>query len=433
MEGDPAGSFYITGLIVSFILSSFFSVIKIIFSSVERSNITADDEHLRYYSSKIEDVLKNRHMVSGIASVGKTFSNVAFAILSFSYFQVLFPHAVSLQTWTVPFLFSFIVLSLFGHYIPRAFALRFYRSYSAPGYYAYKLLSWFFIPFVSLFISIHGALLKLLKYDEKLAFLSDEEKARITAQDEGEALDEEEREMIRSIFDLSETTVDEIMVPRIDIKGLDLNADIKSVLKIIREEGHSRIPVYKESIDQIVGVLYAKDIISWLSQNSFEDWDLSSLVKKCHFVPMGKKINDLMKEFKLKHLHLSIVVDEYGGTAGMVTMEDILEEIVGDIQDEYDVEEKPVVKVDSNVYLIDPHLDLHDLNEELDINIETEEADYNTLGGLIYHEYGDIPQENTQFEYSGLRLTVVKMDNQRIEKVKVEVLQRPEAHKSEPF
>lgn len=433
MEGDPAGSFYITGLIVSFILSSFFSIIKIIFSSVERSNITADDEHLRYYSSKIEDVLKNRQMVSGIASVGKTFSNVAFAILSFSYFQVLFPDAVALQTWTVPFLFSFVVLSLFAHYIPRAFALRFYRSYSAPGYYAYKLLSWFFIPFVSLFISIYRSLLKLLKYDEKLAFLSDEEKARITAQDEGEALDEEEREMIRSIFDLSETTVDEIMVPRIDIKGLDLNADIKSVLKIIRDEGHSRIPVYKESIDQIVGILYAKDIISWLSQNSFDDWDLSLLVKKCHFVPMGKKINDLMKEFKLKHLHLAIVVDEYGGTAGMVTMEDILEEIVGDIQDEYDVEEKPVVKVDSNIYLIDPHLDLHDLNEELDINIETEEADYNTLGGLIYHEYGDIPQENTQFEYSGLRLTVVKMDNQRIEKVKVEVLQRPEAHKSEPF
>ncbi|MFP4163934.1 MAG: hemolysin family protein [Chitinispirillaceae bacterium] len=433
MEGDPAGSFFITGLVISFFLSSFFSILKIIFSSVERSNIAADDEHLRYYSSKIEDLLKNRQMVSGIASVGKTLSNVAFAILSFAYYRILFPDALLIETWTVPFLFSFIILSLFAHYIPRAFALRFYRSYTAPAYYIYRLLSWFFIPFVSLFVSIHRMFLKILKYDEKLAFLSDEEKARITTEDEAEALDEDEREMIRSIFDLSETTVDEIMVPRIDIKGVDLNSDLRSVLNIIRDEGHSRIPVYKENIDQIVGILYAKDILSWLSQNTFEDWYLPSLVKNCHFVPMGKKINDLMKEFKLKHLHLSIVVDEYGGTAGMVTMEDILEEIVGDIQDEYDVEEKPVVQVDSNVYLIDPHLDIHDLNEELDVNIETEEADYNTLGGLIYHEYGDIPQENTQFEYSGLRLTVVKMDNQRIEKVKVEVLQRPEAHRSEPF
>jgi CBS domain containing-hemolysin-like protein len=271
-----------------------------------------------------------------------------------------------------------------------------------------------------------------MKYDEKFAFLPEEDKARIASSDDTEALNEEEREMISSILDLSETTVDKIMVPRIDVIALDINSDLQTVFKLIKNEGHSRIPVYKETVDQITGILYTKDILSWLAEHKPEEWNLPLLVKKCHYVPAGKKINDLMKEFKLKHLHLAVIVDEYGGTAGIVTMEDILEEIVGDIQDEYDEEEKEVVRLDSNVYLIDPHIDLHDLNEELDLSID-EEADYNTLGGLIYHEYGDVPLENTSFEYSGLRITILKMDNQRIEKVKIEVMQRPEKTSTEPF
>jgi CBS domain containing-hemolysin-like protein len=334
--------------------------------------------------------------------------------------------------WAVSIAFSFIMLTLFSHYIPRAFAMRFYRSYITATYYAYSLLSWFLLPFTSFFTGVNKFLLQLMKYDEKFAFLPEEDKARITSSDDTEALNEEEREMISSILDLSETTVDKIMVPRIDVIALDINSDLQTVLKLIKDEGHSRIPVYKETVDQITGILYTKDILSWLAEHKPEEWNLPLLVKKCHYVPIGKKINDLMKEFKLKHLHLAVIVDEYGGTAGIVTMEDILEEIVGDIQDEYDEEEKEVVRLDSNIYLIDPHIDLHDLNEELDLSID-EEADYNTLGGLIYHEYGDVPQENTTFEYSGLRITILKMDNQRIEKVKIEVMQRPEKTSTELF
>ena len=434
MDVDPAGAIYITGLICTFILSAFFSVIKIVFSSAEKS-AAGDDERMRYYASKISAVLKNRASLSSTVAAGKTLSNAAFAVIAFNYHGVLFPNAATAQRWGVPLAFSFFALTLFSHYIPRAFALTFYSSYVAAAFYVYSLLSWLLTPFTWFFSATQSAILKLLKYDEKLAFLSDEDKARIAAGDgDTEALNEEEREMIRSIFDLSETTVDEIMLPRINVTAVDINTDLRSLLTIIREHGHSRIPVYRETIDQITGILYVKDILSWLSEHTPAEWDLSSIVKKCHYVPMGKKINDLMKEFRLKHLHLAIIVDEYGGTAGIVTMEDILEEIVGDIQDEYDEEETEVVQIDDNTYLVDPQIDLHDLNDELNINID-DEGDYNTLGGLIYHEYGDVPQENTQFEYSGLRITILKMDNQRIEKVKVEILQSSEktAAAVEPF
>ena len=425
MESDPSASFIIIGLAFSFLLSCLFSIIKLIFNSVDNEVVSADDEHLRYYSSQVENIFENRALLNSTVSVGRTFANISFAIFSFLLSRIFFKDLPPYQAIFIPVAFSMFVLSLLAYEIPRAFALRYYRIYFPLAFTTYKMFGWFFLPFSSLFLTIHKYSLRLLKYDEKLAFLSDEEKARIREKSDDESLNEDEKEMIRSIFDLAETTIDEIMVPRIDIKGLGIDSDLRSVLKMVREEGHSRIPVYEENIDSIAGILYAKDIISWFSENDPEKWDLKDLLKRPHYVPMGKKVNDLMREFKKKHIHLAIVVDEYGGTAGLVTMEDILEEIVGDIQDEYDEEEKEIVQISDNTYIINPHIDLHDLNEELDLNLELEDVEYNTLGGMVYHEYGDVPLEATEFDYSGLHITVVKMDNQRIEKVKVEVLQRP--------
>jgi len=436
---DDGVTAIIAYMVGAFILSAFFSVIKIIFASAEKSGVGADDERLRYCASRIGEILKNRAALSDTVTVGKTLCNVSFAVLSLKLHSMFafdfYGDAVPPQAlWLVPIAFSFITLVLFAHYAPRAAALRFYRGMVRPAYYFYSLLSWLLRPFTWLFSATHSAILKILNYNVKFSFLSEEEKARITAdEDATEALGEEEREMIRNVFDLSETTVDEIMVPRINVIAAEVRSDLQAVLRLIREEGHSRIPIYKDTIDQITGILYAKDIFPWISEHNKSEWNLESIVKKCHYVPMGKKIKDLMKEFKLKHLHLAVIVDEYGGTAGIVTMEDILEEIVGDIQDEYDEEEKEVVPIEDNVYFVDPHIDLSDLNDELGTNLD-EEADYNTLSGLIYHECGDVPTEGTQIECAGVRITVVKMDNQRIEKVKMEVLQGgAEKTEAEPF
>ncbi|MDR0330530.1 MAG: hemolysin family protein, partial [Chitinispirillales bacterium] len=345
-DGTAAIGVYIYCMAGFFTLSAFFSVIKIIFSSAERGNVGANDERLRYYTNRIGDILKNRASLSGTVTVGKTLCNISFAALAFELHSALFPDATPLQTWGAPLGVSFFALTLCAHYVPRALALRFYRNAIVTAFYAYSLLSWLLLPFSWCFAAMQSITLKILRYDEKFAFLSEEDKARIAADDDAsEGLDAEEREMIRSIFDLSETTVDEIMVPRINICAAEVGSNLEHILKIVREEGHSRIPVYKDTIDQITGILYVKDIFPWISEHKPEEWNLALIVKKCHYVPMGKKINELMKEFKIKHLHLAVIVDEYGGTAGIVTMEDILEEIVGDIQDEFDEEENEIVPV----------------------------------------------------------------------------------------
>ena len=425
LDSDPSISWYIAGLVFSFLLSALFASVKIVFNSIDKSTIAADDDMLRYYGSKVESILRNWTILNSTVAFGRTLANTLFAILSYCLSTILFPHLPGLQSVLYPFLFSILFLSLFAYVLPRTVALRFYRNYFTIVYVGYKAFNWMFLPFATLFVVVQNWLLSIFKYDKKFSFLSDEDHARITDEGDTESLDEEEKEMIQSIFDLGDTTAEEIMVPRIDMQGISEDTDLTSILNMIREEGHSRFPVYKETIDSITGILYVKDILGWLSENEIEKWSLQPLLKKPHFVPVGKHVNDLMREFKQKHLHIAIVVDEYGGTAGLVTMEDILEEIVGDIQDEYDEEELEIVQIAENIYVVDPHIDLQDLNDELDTSIDTEDVEYTTLGGLIYHEYGDVPEENIEFEFEGLKITVLKMDNQRIEKVKVEVLHRP--------
>lgn len=417
---------------VLYLFSTFFSIVKIVFSAVDRHGHSSDDQRLRTYAGDIRRILDRRSIFTTTVSFGKTCTNAGFALAIFFTARSLAPSLSRPRTALVSLVASIVILGVFAHVLPRALALRFHVALIPLVYRTYTLLEWLLRPFTSLLAGLHRLLLRIVGYDERFAFLSKEEKQRMDEDENGEeGLDEEEREMIHSIFELGETTVREIMVPRVDVQAIEIGADFDTVLTMIRELGHSRIPVFKENVDSIVGILYAKDIIGWISRRQTpESWNLSAVMKKPHFVPVGKKIDDLMRELKAKQIHIAVAVDEYGGTAGIVTMEDILEEIVGEIQDEYDVEESTVIKVDENRWHVDPHTDLHDLEEELDLRLDLDDAAYNTLGGLIYHEYGDIPRENTELEYNGLRLKVLQMDNQRIEKVELEVVRRENGNES---
>ena len=245
-----------------------------------------------------------------------------------------------------------------------------------------------------------------------------------TLADVGEAhgtLEEEEKEMIYSIVEFGETSVREIMVSRLDVVALPVTAGVEDALTLIRETGHSRIPLYADHLDNILGVVYAKDLLPYLlSANGNTSLDWRQVARPAIFVPPGKKLDDLLKDLQAKKTHMAVVVDEYGGTAGLVTLEDILEEIVGEIRDEHDESEEQLYeRLDDATFLFDARIDLDDVNELLNASLDTEGYDFETLGGLIFHETGTIPEEGHRLNIDDLAMRVVTVENNRIGRVHV--------------
>lgn len=235
-------------------------------------------------------------------------------------------------------------------------------------------------------------------------------------------LEETEREMIHSIFEFGETTVKEIMVPRIDMVCCRVDFSLKQIKDLVKKEGHSRFPLYEENIDNIVGILNVKDLFLEKTKKS-EKPNLNKIARKAYFIPEGKKIDELLAEMKKNKTHIAIVVDEYGGTAGLVTMEDILEEIVGEIQDEYDLtEEEMVRKIDPENFRVSAKLSIEDLNEVMGASLP--EKEFETVGGYIYDLVGSVPEQGKVLESNGLKFTVEKVVGQRIETVKVTKLEK---------
>jgi len=229
-------------------------------------------------------------------------------------------------------------------------------------------------------------------------------------------LEEGEREMIASVIELGEQPVREIMVPRIDIVAAPDNSTVRDVLDRIVESGHSRIPLFDASIDNITGVIYAKDLLKFL-RDGLQSAPVQPLAREPSFVPETKKVDELLHEMQQRHVHLAVVVDEYGGTAGLITIEDLIEEIVGEIQDEYDVEEAMIEEVSPSEALFDARVSIRDVNDTLDLEIEDE--DFDTLGGLLYHELGKVPNVGDEVRVDGAVVTVLTTTGRRVRKVRV--------------
>jgi len=234
-------------------------------------------------------------------------------------------------------------------------------------------------------------------------------------------LDQDEREMIQSIFEFHDTAVREIMIPRIDMVALDGALEVSEALGSIIEEGHSRIPIYEGGVDKIVGILYAKDLLKLHGEGGLTTpgVTLASLVREAYFIPESKKIDEVLDEFRAKRIHMAVVIDEYGGTAGLVTLEDVIEEIVGEIEDEFDEEENLVTWVDARTVRLDPKINLEDLAEDLGVDFAGAEglATSETLGGLIYEAAGNVPADGDVVEVAGFRITVEEVADQRLVRV----------------
>jgi CBS domain containing-hemolysin-like protein len=248
-------------------------------------------------------------------------------------------------------------------------------------------------------------------------FLSDDGlRLLIQASEDPGLIEADEKEMIASIIELGETVVREVMVPRIDVVAVDETSSLQDALDIIIAAGHSRIPVYRETVDNIQGVFYAKDLLRPFREGRYEG-PITELMRPAYFVPESKKVDELLRELKQRKVHMAIVVDEYGGTAGVVTIEDLLEEIVGDIQDEYDSEAPMVTRNGENEYLFDARISLDEVSRLVGVDLPTEESD--TLGGFIFSQLGRVPTAGSQVLFGPLTLDVQSISGRRIQQVRV--------------
>jgi CBS domain containing-hemolysin-like protein len=230
-------------------------------------------------------------------------------------------------------------------------------------------------------------------------------------------LEEEEKELIHSIFEFSETIVREIMVPRIDIIAVSEDAPIRDALRLIIDRRFSRLPVYEDSLDHIIGLVHVKDLLPFQLRGE-TDLLVRDAMRPANFVPETKPVRELLREFRENKQSMSIVLDEYGGTAGMVTIEDLLEEIVGEIYDEYDVQQRSVEQLDANTWMVDGKFSIDELGDVLDH--EFPEGEYDTVGGMLYSHFGDVPVRGEIADIEGFRFTIERLDGHRIAKVRVE-------------
>jgi len=318
--------------------------------------------------------------------------------------------------WAGGFLGGWAILYLLGWMIPKFFTSA-PRDY--PSRFDYLCLVFFGSLSRIFTFSVGLPFLKAIKRREEGLLSTLEELPSLKEEGrEIEELEEEEREMIQGIFEFADTTVKEVMVPRIDVISANLENSVEEVLELIVKYGHSRIPLYDRKIDNIVGIIYAKDLLQNLYQKG-KDFQLRKVARKAYFVPESKGINELLREFKKKKIHMAVVVDEYGGTAGLVTLEDLLEEIVGEIQDEYDREEQLVTPLTEGTFTVGAMVSIDDLNEQLEIDLPTE--DYETLGGFLYDLADSIPQEGTQLAYEGIKFLITEVKGQRITKIELKL------------
>ncbi len=230
-----------------------------------------------------------------------------------------------------------------------------------------------------------------------------------------------EHELIHSIVSFKSVTAREIMTPRVDIVAVSMDDSFEDLMKLINDSGHSRIPLYQDNLDEIKGIIYAKDLLPYLQNPNLKNtMSLKNIARDAFFVPSSKLINNLLHDFQEKKIHLGVVVDEYGGTAGLISLEDVLEEIVGEIKDEYDKSENEILKVGENSFVVLGKLTIDELNKLLEKDFSSENNDYDTLGGFVFYTAGIIPKQGFSFTSQGYRFTVKEVLNKRIGKVLIE-------------
>ncbi|MBN1804613.1 MAG: HlyC/CorC family transporter [Sedimentisphaerales bacterium] len=353
--------------------------------------------------------------------------NVGILLLLVSIFISVKPEgktAVPIIGYLLTFIIAMIIFTVFSLAIPRAWAKYTGEKILSRTFTLLKFFNVIASPVIYI-LGLYEALIRRLagvaettpeeEHEERQEeFITGLEQHRT----EG-VLDEEEQEMIENVLELSSTTANEIMTPRTDIVAAEVNSDLQKVLDIVTSAGHTRIPVYEKNIDNIIGLVYAKDLLTEIGSSASE-FRLRDKMRAAYFVPESKLLRDLLHEFQNQKLHIAVVLDEYGGTAGIVTLEDILEELVGEITDEYeDTPTEPIKNIDQNTVEADARTNIGDINDQCELNLP-EDEDYETVGGFVFSQLGYIPKTGESFDYKNLKFTIISAEARSIKRVRIQ-------------
>ena len=416
-------------LIVALILAGLASASETAFTSVSRVKLKNQVEEGDKRAAEIERMLgQPNSYLTTILIV----NNVAVIVASTMATLLALRFTTSFSELISTIVISLVVL-IFCEITPKTAAVQNPMRWARGLFPLVKGASWLLHPIVVVLGKVTNFVVRVLGGQVKRGPFVTEEELRllVTVGEEEGVLEEEETEMINSIFEFADTTVREVMVPRIDMVTLESDATVSQAVDIAMEGGFSRIPVYEENIDNIIGVLYTKDMLKQLREGH-ESVPIRTLVRPAYFVPETKKLDDLLREIRQRRIHMVIVIDEYGSVAGLVTIEDLVEEIVGDIRDEYDREENLYEKVNPYEYIVDAKMSIDEFNELMETELENE--DYDTLGGFLYAQLDKIPVPGDTITFDGLTFTVMDTRGRRITKVRVERHHDDtDANRSEPL
>ncbi|MEN2435423.1 hemolysin family protein [Weeksellaceae bacterium A-14] len=419
-------------LLNGFFVAAEFSIVKVRYSQIQLK--AAEGNAM---AKQAEHIIRKLDAYLSATQLGITLASLALGWVGesamhhvvenfFTYFNFELSEAtITTASLIISFMLITIMHIVFGELVPKSIAIRKAEATSMMIAYPLRIFATVFQPFIWLMNSMSNGFLRLIKIHpaNDMDIHSTEELQLLVKQsaDSGE-IEEENYEIIKNAFDFTDHSAKQIMVPRQNILSIDIEDPIDEIINVIMDSGYSRIPVYEDSIDNIIGILYTKEIIREYVKRSgkLTHEDLRELMREAFFVIGSKKISDLLKIFQLKKQHLAIVIDEFGGTEGIITLEDILEELVGEIQDEEDDEEKIVDKVGENIYWVQATQPLEEINECLPAELPlSEEGDYNTLAGFILHKLEDIPEENQEFDIMDYHFKILKMQNKSVELVEL--------------
>lgn len=414
------------GLVVLLFLSGFFSASETALTSLGklRTKTLLEREGDRAKDIRLWADDPNRFLATIL--VGNNVVNIGASVLAaFLAVRIVGDKLTAGIAWSVTAVMTFLIL-IFGELVPKTFARENAEKVALQAIGFLRVLSRILAPFIKVFLFISRTVIRILggAAAKPGPFMTEEEiKTLIGLGEEEGVLEEGEREMLESIFEFGDTKVQEVMVPRMEMVCIRVSAKLSDILSLLVKAGYSRIPVYEGTIDNITGLLYAKDLLKFWGEYGEKQLVLKDFMRQPYFVPEAKKVNELLREFQRNRSHMAIVVDEYGGTAGLVTMEDLIEEIVGEIEDEHDREGRKIEHLEGREVLVDARIDIGELNEELGVSFPEQEG-VETLAGFIISLLGRVPPVGEIIEHERLKIRVVEATKRRVGKVRISGIAR---------